>query len=131
MANSATAVANRTDGRIGDGIRLDRTPGRFEIFVSPFKHAWEIAIRLNCTRGGIWDIEENHVGGHCCDVTQAVCRDTRETINLWMDSQGRWWIQKQLGTSLWLPDIDATEALVPRGDDVTSTSAEHIWNGQA
>ena len=131
MTQTATQVS-KTDRRIGNGIRLDRTPGSTAMFISPFEHPYEIAIRLNCTRGGIWAIEVNRVGGNG-DMTQAIRQDTREAVNLWQDARGRWYITKGRGGRGWLPDLDATEALVPvRLDEpIESMWAGHIRNSDA
>jgi hypothetical protein len=99
-----------TDGRIGANGRLDRTQGSYRLYISPFGTEFELASRLGDVRGGKWQIETNHVGGHG-EVTQAIEQTTREAVNLWRDARGRWYITKQIGQHGWLPDLDATEAL--------------------
>lgn len=119
-----------SDNRQGNGIRLDRTRGGFEIWQSPFTIVSEIALRLNITRGGNWRIEQNYIGGHG-DVTQAVSA-SGEVVNLWRDARDKWYICKVMGRG-WLPDLDATEALLSRSHDapIESMGANHIKYGQA
>lgn len=124
-----------TDNRISprDGHRLDRTPGRFATPQSPFRAASHLIAALICKRGEMWRFDLRHIGGH--GYTSCAVRDGDGKIEmLWQDSDGRWWMQHEVRTGVWLPDIDATLALVDRpelGDDITSMDAEHIRNGQA
>ena len=124
----------RSDNRTGrDGQRLDRTPGRFDIKPSPFRSAAHLISALICKRNEMWRYDCRYIGGH--GYTSCAVRDSDGKIEmLWQDSTGRWWMQHEVRTGVFLPDIDATLALVNRpelGDDTTSMSVEHVRNGEA
>jgi hypothetical protein len=122
-----------TDGRIGIGQRLDRTPGTFAIEQSPFKRADHLIAALITKTGQMWHYRSEWIGGQ--GVTPcAVQADGDRLEMLYQDARGGWWLQEQIKVGVWIADIDRTLALVNRaelGDDVTSMSAEHIRNGEA
>ena len=90
----------------GINTRQDHTPGSFRIEQSPFRTAEALARRLSAN-GVLWQIEHNRIGG-MGNVTQAIERDSRQSVSLWRDARGGWWIQKEIRRGLLMPDIDAT-----------------------
>lgn len=124
-----------TDNRISqrDGSRLDHTPGRFAHAQSPFRSANHLIAALITKRNEMWRYQVRYIGGH--GHTSCAVQDGGDGLEmLWQDATGRWWMQHEVRTGVFLPDIDATLALVDRpelGDCVTSMSAEHILHGEA
>lgn len=122
----------QTDGRIGTNARLDRTPGTFRVAESPFKSAGSLITALITKTGKMWHYRSEWIGG--LGFTPCAVDEGNWQKALWQDATGRWWIQNTIRPGVWLPDIDATLALVNRpelGDDVAPMNAEHIRHGEA
>jgi hypothetical protein len=122
-----------SDNRISqrDGQRLDHTPGRFEIKQSPFRSASHLIAALITKRNEMWRYQIRFIGGQG-NVPCAVQDDGAKLEMLWQDATGRWWMQHEVRTGVFLPNIDATLALVERpelGDDTASMNAGHISCG--
>lgn len=112
--------------------RLDHTPGQYQIAQSPFRAASHLIAALITKRNEMWRYSCEWIGG-AGYVPCAVRDGDGKTEMLWQDAMGRWWMQHEIRSGVWLPDIDATLELVARpelGDDV-SMSAEHILHGEA
>lgn len=119
------------DGRIGHSGRVDRTPGGFDFERSPFRSAGCLIAALIVKTNAMWCYRSIWIGGQ--GQTPCALKENSDIEMLYLDAQGNWWLQHEIFTGVWVPDIARTLALAepPDNDDVTPINSEHIRNGEA
>lgn len=95
--------------------RIDRTPGTFAIFISPFKTAYELASVISDVLGVTAEVFSAHIGGQGWTTFVTYREDvTQEPVlkPLYQDARGRWYIALTHPCFKYgMPDVKATEDL--------------------